>query len=195
MNKKLYLIRSGKTKFGGAENYLFRLSNALKRDKIDHQIINSYLPKFLPSWIRALLFNLQLIFIKKNKFFYSLDRITCADLYRAGDGVHKAFLKIENKSKFNLLHPTYLFLEKKCFINSKSIIANSKMVKEEIIKYCEDRNRPYFFGVNNWNMPVCIFDHMTEPEWEEKMKLEVTKQKKRYFLNPQREVPYGNKLN
>jgi hypothetical protein len=36
---------------------------------------------------------------------------------------------------------------------------------------------------------------MTEPEWEEKMKLEVTKQKKRYFLNPQREVPYGNKLN
>ena len=67
--------------------------------------------------------------------------------------------------------------------------------EEEIIKYCEDRNRPYFFGKNNWNMPVCIFDHMSESEWEEKMKLEVTKQKKRYFLNPQREVPYGNKLN
>jgi UDP-glucose:(heptosyl)LPS alpha-1,3-glucosyltransferase len=70
---------------------------------------------------------------KKNKFYFSLDRITCPDIYRAGDGVHKVFLSIENKSKTNLLHPTYLFLEKKCFNKARHIIANSQMVKDEII--------------------------------------------------------------
>ncbi|MDB0021109.1 glycosyltransferase family 4 protein [Candidatus Pseudothioglobus singularis] len=134
MNKKIYLIRSGKTKFGGAENYLSRLSKALEKNNIDHQVINSPFPKFLSSWIRSILFNIHLYFLKQDKFFYSLDRITCPDLYRAGDGVHKVFLSIENKSKLNLLHPTYLYLEKKCFNNAKLIIANSKMVKNDIIK-------------------------------------------------------------
>ena len=134
MNKKIYLIRSGRTKFGGAENYLSRLSKALEKENIEHQVINSPFPRFLPSWLRSLSFNIQLCFIKQDKFFYSLDRITCPDLYRAGDGVHKVFLSIENKSKLNLLHPTYLYLEKKCFNNAKSIIVNSKMVKNEIIK-------------------------------------------------------------
>jgi UDP-glucose:(heptosyl)LPS alpha-1,3-glucosyltransferase len=133
LKKKIYLIRSSTTKFGGAENYLSRLSKALENENIKHQVINSTLPKFLPSWLRIIIFNIQLNFTKQDKFYYSLDRITCPDLYRAGDGVHKVFLSIENKSKLNLLHPTYLFLEKRCFNNAKSIIANSKMVKEEII--------------------------------------------------------------
>ena len=134
MNKKIYFIRSGRTNFGGAENYLSRLSKALEIENIEHQVINSPFPRFFPSWIRSILFNIQLCFIKQNKFFYSLERITCPDLYRAGDGVHKVFLSIEAKSKLNLLHPTYLYLEQKCFNNAKSIIANSKMVKDEIIR-------------------------------------------------------------
>jgi UDP-glucose:(heptosyl)LPS alpha-1,3-glucosyltransferase len=44
------------------------------------------------------------------------------------------FLSIEKKSKLNLLHPTYLYLERRCFNNAKSIIANSQMVKDEIIR-------------------------------------------------------------
>ena len=133
MNKKIYLIRSNKTKFGGAEKYLNRLSKALARENIEHQIVNSFFPKFLPSWLRAILFNIQVRLTKRNKFYYSLDRITCPDLYRAGDGVHKVFLSIENKSRLNLLHPVYLYLEKHCFNNAKCIIANSNMVKEQII--------------------------------------------------------------
>lgn len=43
------------------------------------------------------------------------------------------FLQIEKKSKFNPLHSVYLYLEKRCFTNSKMIIANSNMVKNEII--------------------------------------------------------------
>jgi UDP-glucose:(heptosyl)LPS alpha-1,3-glucosyltransferase len=133
LNKKIYFIRSNKTKFGGAENYLFRLSKALSKLNIDYQIINSCYPKILPSWLRAILFNIHVTLTKRNKFYFSLERISCPDIYRAGDGVHKVFLSIENKSIFNLLHPVYLALEKKCFRNAKIIIANSRMVKNQII--------------------------------------------------------------
>ncbi len=133
MHKKIYFIRSNKTKLGGAEKYLYRLSKVLARENIDHQIVNSLFPKFLPSWLRAILFNIQVRLTKRDKFYYSLDRITCPDLYRAGDGVHKVFLSIENKSRLNLLHPVYLYLERHCFNNAKCIIANSNMVKEQII--------------------------------------------------------------
>ena len=130
----MHFIRANKTKFGGAENYLTCLSDALIKQHIDHQILNSKFPKFLPSWLRAILFNFQVCLFKDDKFYFSLDRITCPDIYRAGDGVHKVFLDIENKSKLNPLHSTYLFLEKRCFKNSRCIIANSLMVKEQMIK-------------------------------------------------------------
>ena len=132
-NNTIYFIRANKTKFGGAENYLLRLSNALTNQKINHKIIYSIFPKFIPSWLRVVLFNLQVCLTKKDKFYFSLDRITCPDIYRAGDGVHKVFLTIEKKSKTNLLHPIYIFLEKKCFNRAKHIIANSQMVKNDII--------------------------------------------------------------
>jgi len=133
LNKKIYFIRANKTKHGGAEKYLYRLSKALEKENIDHQIVNSLFPKFLPSWLRVILFNFQVCLTKGDKFYFSLDRITCPDLYRAGDGVHKVFLSIENKSRLNLLHPVYLYLERHCFNNAKYIIANSNMVREQII--------------------------------------------------------------
>jgi UDP-glucose:(heptosyl)LPS alpha-1,3-glucosyltransferase len=132
--KKIYLIRASNDPFGGAENYLLRLSKALQKTKgIEHEIINSNLPKkILPSWLRVLIFDLYLKTIKGDKFYFSLDRISNADIYRAGDGVHKAFMKIIQKSRLNPLHPTYLNLEKKCFNNAKKIIVNSEMIKNEI---------------------------------------------------------------
>jgi len=134
LNKKIYLVRANKPSFGGAEKYLNRLSKAMKNENIEHQIVYSFFPKFLPSWLRAILFNIQVKLMKRDKFYFSLDRITCPDVYRAGDGVHKKILSIVNKSKTNLLHPVYLYLEKHCFNNAKHIIANSKMVKEQIIE-------------------------------------------------------------
>jgi len=130
---KIYLIREKVSKFGGAEVYLSRLARALGGNDIDYQIVNSIFPKFLPSWLRIILFNMQVCLTKKNKFYFSLERIICPDVYRAGDGVHKVFLSVENKSKLNPLHPVYLFLEKRCFNNAKRIIANSNMIKDEII--------------------------------------------------------------
>jgi len=135
LNKKIHFIRANKTKFGGAEKYLSRLSKALAKKNIDHQVINSIFPKLLPSWLRAILFNFQVFLFKGDKFYFSLERITCPDIYRAGDGVHKAFLQVLDKSKINPLHPIYLYLEKRCFQNAKRIIANSSMVKSQIINY------------------------------------------------------------
>ena len=152
LSRELHFIRANKTKFGGAERYLSRLTEALKKQNIDFQIVNSIFPKFLPSWLRVILFNFQVCLFKNDKFYFSLDRITCPDIYRAGDGVHKVFLDIKKKSKLNLLHPIYLFLEKRCFKNAKCIIANSLMVKEQIIN-CYDINpdkvRVIFSGIES----------------------------------------------
>jgi len=139
LNKEIHFVRASNDKYGGAENYLSRLSVALKEINTPHKIIRSKLPKFLPSWLRVILFNFQVSLFKKNKFYFSLERITCPDVYRAGDGVHRIYLRSEKKSRFNPLHPIYLFLEKKCFQNAKCIIANSLMVKNQIID-CYDIN-------------------------------------------------------
>jgi len=133
LSKELNFIRASKNKYGGAERYLSRLDEALIKQNIPHKIIYSRFPNFFPSWLRIILFNIQVLLFKKNKFYFSLERITCPDIYRAGDGVHKIFLQTQNKSILNPLHPIYLFLEKKCFHKAKFIIANSHMVKNQII--------------------------------------------------------------
>ena len=141
-NRSLFFVRANKTKFGGAENYLTRLSASLSKQNIGHTVLNSPFPKFFVSWMRALLFNLYVSLIKKDKFYFSLERITCPDIYRAGDGVHKIFIDIGNKSKINPLNFVYLFLEKRCFRNAKHIIANSKMIKDQIVQvYDIDSNK------------------------------------------------------
>ena len=109
--KKIYLIRSKKNQFGGAENYLSRLSNNLDSKGIEYEVIYSKFPNFLPSWIKALAFNFQLKITKRSRFYFSLERISNPDIYRAGDGVHKAFLDSYNKSSLNPLHFVYIFLE------------------------------------------------------------------------------------
>jgi len=133
MMKKITFLRLKPNKFGGAERYLQRVTEELKKHNIDFEIKHSSAPNFLASWIKAVWFNLESCLFKGNKFYFSLDRISCPDIYRAGDGVHKKFLKIENKSKINPLHLVYLWIEKRMFKNAKKIITNSEMVKNEII--------------------------------------------------------------
>ncbi|NOX14602.1 MAG: glycosyltransferase family 4 protein [Epsilonproteobacteria bacterium] len=132
--KKIYFIRANKTKFGGGENYLTRLSKELSNNHIQHEIINSIFPKFLFSWLRAILFSIQVCLKKRDRFYFSLERVICCDIYRAGDGVHKVFMKIEKKSKLNPLNLVYVYIEKRIFKNAKKIIAISNMVKNDIIK-------------------------------------------------------------
>jgi len=140
--KQIKFIRANKTKFGGAEVYLSRLSEQLNILGIPHQLVHSRIPKFLPSWLRVLFFNIQVCSNKKDNIYFSLERISCADIYRAGDGVHKIFVDIEKKSQLNPLHKVYIYLEEKCFQNAKKIIANSNMIKQQIIDtYGIDKNK------------------------------------------------------
>ena len=130
----IVLIRANKTKHGGAEVYLSRLSEALREKGITHRVVHSKIPKWLPSWVRVLRFNTEVCQQKNaNELYFSLERISCADIYRAGDGVHRVFVAMERKSMLNPLHSVYMMLEKRCFNNAKRIIANSEMIKRQII--------------------------------------------------------------
>ncbi len=126
-------LRLKPSKFGGAETYLLRLTDELKKAGIKHKIKYTTAPRFLSSWMKALWYNFEVCISKKESFYFSLERVTCPDIYRAGDGVHKVFMEVEQKSKLNPLHFVYLYIEKKLFNNAKKIIANSYMIKKQII--------------------------------------------------------------
>lgn len=131
---EICFIRRNRTPFGGAERYLTRLSNQLTEQGYTHRLIHSRLPGFLPSFLRVLLFNMGVCMFKGPRFYFSLERISCPDIYRAGDGVHREFL-LSKKKNYNLLNPVYLFLEQRCFRNAHKIIANSMMVRNDIIRH------------------------------------------------------------
>ncbi|RMG00599.1 MAG: glycosyltransferase family 1 protein [Nitrospirae bacterium] len=73
----------------------------------------------------------------------SLERIYGTDIYRAGDGCHKRFLQIRRKTegflkglsfKINPLHRKILKTEEAIFRTTPRIIANSTMVKRDILE-------------------------------------------------------------
>jgi len=151
--KPLVLARLKYTPFGGAENYLARLISALEEKGLKYRILSTNwtgngalkisLPKYLPSFLRILRFA-SAVCLKKNtdEILFSLERIPCADVYRAGDGVHMAWIDTRirhGESRFkifsNPLQFTYLWLERRTFENSRRIIANSNFVKNDIMKY------------------------------------------------------------
>jgi len=81
-------------------------------------------------------------------------------VYRAGDGCHREWLSKRKmvepffkKLSFilNPHHLTLLYLEKQCLLGSKTIIANSMMVKKDIMRYYsipEEKIRVVYNGVN-----------------------------------------------
>lgn len=78
----------------------------------------------------------------------SLERIWRCDIYRAGDGVHRAWLERRGEMEgpfqrlsrvFNRKHSATIALEKSLFGNggARRVIANSQMVREEIVRFYE----------------------------------------------------------
>ncbi|MGB2551837.1 glycosyltransferase family 4 protein [Campylobacter sp. MOP51] len=134
--KKITFLRANPKAVGGAEIYLSRLIETLEEKGIKCQIKSLKAPKFLSSWIKALIYDFQVCSSKKDEFYFSLERVSCADIYRAGDGVHKVYMK-EKKSLLNPLNLVYCYLERRCFENSKKIIANSNFVKNQIVQTYE----------------------------------------------------------
>ena len=145
------LVRRGYSSSGGAEAYLLRLAAGLKA--------RGYRPALYATsdwpedrWPFGDLCRLDatqpLEFArafqearKPGQTVLSLDRVPGCDVFRAGDGVHAAWL--QRRSRFepawkrrlrflNLKHAALLALEREVFKTAGSVIANSRMVATEI---------------------------------------------------------------
>ena len=148
------LVRRGYSATGGAEAYLLRLASGLRSRGCK---VTLYTTADWPAdrWAFGDLVRLSatepLEFArafqqarKPGQVILSLDRVPGCDVFRAGDGVHAAWLyrrsQFESAWKsrlriFNLKHPALLALERQVFASARLVIANSKMVAREIIQW------------------------------------------------------------
>lgn len=102
-----------------------------------------------PSFLRPLIFArnaAKAVAEIKPDCVISLERTSCQDIYRAGDGCHKEWLAKRAKTatplkrlliRLNPLHAVILLLERKMFQNArlKRVAANSRMVKDDIVRH------------------------------------------------------------
>lgn len=157
---RLAFIKKKFSVHGGAERYLQTLIGHLK--KSGHEIhifanrwseeegITFHGINILPfsSFFSTITFNANVKrAVQKNEGIdcvISFERTTCQDIYRAGEGCHAEWLEIRSKIespykrfsfKINPLHICLLNLEKRIFNNTPLIVANSRMVKDQIIKH------------------------------------------------------------
>lgn len=152
---KVGLVRRGYSPVGGAEAYLKRLAHALSVQGHEVVLFGS------PQWPEADWPGSGIIRIAGNSprdfadqfsalrhradVILSLERVPGCDVYRAGDGVHAAWLErraaFEPAWKrilrpFNRKHSALLALEASVFDprNTRRIIANSQMIANEIFE-------------------------------------------------------------
>lgn len=175
---RLAFIKKRFSIHGGAERYLQTLIKHLKNSGyeihvfanqwVDEEGITFHKVTIIPftSFLSTLTFNMNTrsrVTGHGSQFYdciISFERTTCQDIYRAGEGCHAEWLNIRSRVeplykrlsfKINPLHITLLNLEKKLFENTKLIIANSKMVKKQIISHYavpEDRIMIIYNGVD-----------------------------------------------
>lgn len=150
---KIGFVRRGHSSTGGAEAYLLRLASAVVREGHVPQLVTS---REWPegNWPNEFVARLDgsspITFAREVEraasgadVIFSLERIFACDVYRAGDGVHGAWL--ERRAKFetfwqrsfrwvNGKHRSLLKLERMLFSNggARYVIANSAMVRDEI---------------------------------------------------------------
>ena len=155
---KIGLIRRGFSSTGGAENYLRRLADALETAGHEPVLLaNRSWPRdrwparreFIPIDASSpLAFAGRVASLAKSAGcdrLFSLERLWQCDCYRAGDGVHLAWLQRRSQVEplwrrwfrhVNPKHRQLLTLEKSLFAmgGAKTIIANSRMVRDEIMR-------------------------------------------------------------
>lgn len=151
---KIGLVRRGYSGSGGAEAFLNRFAAALRAAGHDCVLFadrrwapwphGELIPveSAAPAAFAAALERIQPR--SHCDFLFSLERVTRCDCYRAGDGVHRAWLERRArfepawKTWFRTLQPKHrqiLELERRLFRpeSTPAIVANSKLVKNEIV--------------------------------------------------------------
>jgi len=151
---KIGLVRRGYSPTGGAEAYLIRLAKGLAAQGHEPVLITSTdwpekawpfgtmhrldagTPTAFAQAVSAGNFGCDLT--------YALDRTPGCDAFRAGDGVHAAWLARRAKfeppwkswfRRFNPKHGALCILEREVFRTTKRVIANSRMVADEIVQW------------------------------------------------------------
>jgi UDP-glucose:(heptosyl)LPS alpha-1,3-glucosyltransferase len=156
-NLSIVFVRRGYSPTGGAEAYLKRLVRGVTEAGQDVQLVatNDWPDTAWPfGSITRLSAKSPIGFATalermRTRFhcdvLFSLERVWSCDVYRAGDGVHRAWL--DRRRKFELplkqfvrslgsKHRDLLRLEESLFSNgnTRRVIAASQMVKDEIVK-------------------------------------------------------------
>ena len=147
--KKLFIVRRESGGIGGAEKVAHRFVKAFSKH-FDTELIHA--GKMIngvriqgnkgPSWLRCLRFAKSARkFLKKQEgaLVLSMERGVPGTIYRAGDGVHKVWMKIKYQNSvkwvFNPINWILPYLEKISIEQSKCVVPNSSMVKSEIVKH------------------------------------------------------------
>jgi UDP-glucose:(heptosyl)LPS alpha-1,3-glucosyltransferase len=155
-NLSIVFVRRGYSPTGGAEAYLKRLACGVTKAGHDVQLVSTndwpdvewpfglitHLRSKSPIGFASELERIRTEF--RCDVLFSLERVWSCDIYRAGDGVHRAWL--DRREKFELplkrfvrslgsKNQDLLRLEKSLFSdgNAVRVIAASQMVKDEIV--------------------------------------------------------------
>ena len=172
---KIAFLKKRYTPFGGAEKYLSTLINFLKQKGYDLHVLSSKWiedpgvtcheinTRSLNSVVSTLSFNRNVVPVLRRlrpDCIISFERTTFQHIYRAGDGCHREWLNLRGYTdgfmkrisfSLNPLHRVLLRLEKEIFEGTPVIIANSGMVREQIMRYycvAEEKIRVIYNGVN-----------------------------------------------
>lgn len=162
---KVAILKSGLANTGGLEKNTQRIANALSKDNPDVHILTSgksdaqlkdsnlhivhFGKLFSSSLLRLWQFDrLASDWVDKMKpdIVLGMDRNRCETHYRAGNGVHAAYLKRRALTdsyfkrltfKINPLHLSILHFEKQTFESKRlrCLITNSDMVRREVLEY------------------------------------------------------------
>jgi len=158
---KLALIRQSYREDGGAERFVSRAIEALGSSEIELTLIARKWkttrdaraircnPFYLGRrWRDASFANCVCRNVSGHQFdlVQSHERLSCCDIYRAGDGVHREWIKQRTRvlsplramaMKANPYHRYVLRAEKTMFESErlKAVICNSRMVRDELLQY------------------------------------------------------------
>ena len=144
--RQLFIVRRQSGGSGGAERVAADFSLRLKVDWEVEQVFAGATVKGMqlggtqgPGWLRSLQFAKQVnrLADKVNPdIVLSLERGPLCDLYRAGDGVHRHWMKLKYGGScrwmFNPLNWIYPSQEKKTITAARIVVANSEMVASEL---------------------------------------------------------------
>ncbi len=170
---KIWLLRRRYSSTGGAERFTQRLAEILSQK--GHEVWIA-----AEEWLNSLNGTYQIekiqsnnhaayskeclrrIVSRKDGLIFSLERTTSQHIFRAGDGVHASWLERRGRyqsflprlwNKLSHKHRAILELEKQVFTPeaTRQVVANSNMVKREILKHFsfpEERIHVIHPGVN-----------------------------------------------